>query len=86
VQGNGLPRLPLIFSTMLSIMQRVADADFTLHTCRTHPHRDAEIFSYIIDGYLSHKDSMGNSEALPRGCVQYLSAGTGIVHSVRYLI
>ncbi|KAL0050358.1 hypothetical protein WJX82_009631 [Trebouxia sp. C0006] len=47
----------------------------------THPHRDAEIFSYIIDGHLSHKDSMGNSEALPRGCVQYLSAGTGIAHS-----
>lgn len=49
---------------------------------RTHPHRDAEIFSYIIDGHLSHKDSMGNNEALPRGCVQYLSAGTGIAHSV----
>ncbi|KAL3162869.1 hypothetical protein ABBQ32_009320 [Trebouxia sp. C0010 RCD-2024] len=47
----------------------------------THPHRDAEIFSYIVDGHLSHKDSMGNCEALPRGCVQYLSAGTGISHS-----
>lgn len=46
-----------------------------------HPHRDAEIFSYIVKGELSHQDSMGNKEALPRGCVQYLSAGTGITHS-----
>ena len=82
MQRNGLARLPF---TMFLIMQHVAGADFTLRTCRTHPHRDAEIFSYIIDGHLSHKDSMGNSEALPRGCVQYLSAGTGIAHSVRYL-
>eukprot|EP00195_Chlamydomonas_chlamydogama_P006945 CAMPEP_0202890082 /NCGR_PEP_ID=MMETSP1392-20130828/591_1 /ASSEMBLY_ACC=CAM_ASM_000868 /TAXON_ID=225041 /ORGANISM="Chlamydomonas chlamydogama, Strain SAG 11-48b" /LENGTH=281 /DNA_ID=CAMNT_0049573573 /DNA_START=241 /DNA_END=1085 /DNA_ORIENTATION=+ len=47
----------------------------------THPHRDAEIFSYVIDGKLSHADSMGNKEALPRGCVQYMSAGTGVTHS-----
>ena len=47
-----------------------------------HPHRDAEIFTYIVEGQLSHEDSMGNKEALPRGCVQYLSAGTGITHSV----
>ncbi|KAL3154114.1 hypothetical protein ABBQ32_013646 [Trebouxia sp. C0010 RCD-2024] len=46
-----------------------------------HPHRDAEIFTYIVEGQLSHEDSMGNKEALPRGCVQYLSAGTGITHS-----
>lgn len=50
--------------------------------CRTHAHRNAEIFSYILDGELTHQDSMGNSESLPRGCVQYLSAGTGIRHSV----
>eukprot|EP01025_Chloroclados_australasicus_P003640 TRINITY_DN10867_c0_g1_i1.p1 TRINITY_DN10867_c0_g1~~TRINITY_DN10867_c0_g1_i1.p1 ORF type:complete len:302 (-),score=11.78 TRINITY_DN10867_c0_g1_i1:223-1128(-) len=47
----------------------------------THGHRDAEIFSYIVYGELSHADSMGNKEALPRGCVQYLSAGKGITHS-----
>ncbi|KAG2483008.1 hypothetical protein HYH03_018088 [Edaphochlamys debaryana] len=47
----------------------------------THPHRDAEIFSYVVDGELSHADSMGNREALPRGCVQYMSAGTGVTHS-----
>lgn len=47
----------------------------------THPHRDAEIFSYVVEGKLSHKDSMGNKEALPRGSIQYLSAGTGITHS-----
>ncbi|KXZ45949.1 hypothetical protein GPECTOR_49g533 [Gonium pectorale] len=46
-----------------------------------HPHRDAEIFSYVVDGELSHADSMGNREALPRGCVQYMSAGTGVMHS-----
>ena len=82
MQCNGLARLPF---TMLLITQHADGADFTLRICRSHPHRDAEIFSYIIDGHLSHKDSMGNSEALPRGCVQYLSAGTGIAHSVQYL-
>ena len=47
-----------------------------------HPHRDAEIFSYVVDGELSHRDNLGNQEALGRGSVQYLSAGTGVVHSV----
>lgn len=47
-----------------------------------HPHRDAEIFSYIVDGAVTHQDSMGNKEALGRGCVQYMSAGKGVVHSV----
>ncbi|KAF6258903.1 RmlC-like cupin [Scenedesmus sp. NREL 46B-D3] len=46
-----------------------------------HPHRHAEIFSYILQGNLSHADSMGSSEALPRGCVQYMSAGRGVTHS-----
>ena len=43
--------------------------------------RPQEIFSYIVDGELSHEDSMGNKESLGRGAVQYLSAGTGITHS-----
>lgn len=47
----------------------------------THPHRAMEIFSYVLTGELSHADSMGNQESLGRGCVQYLSAGTGITHS-----
>ncbi|MEW5298528.1 MAG: hypothetical protein WDW36_001642 [Sanguina aurantia] len=46
-----------------------------------HPHRDAEIFTYVVDGKLSHRDSMGNQEALARGSIQYLSAGRGIRHS-----
>ncbi|PRW58902.1 pirin domain-containing [Chlorella sorokiniana] len=46
-----------------------------------HPHTNAEIFSYIVQGELSHRDSMGNYESLPRGCVQYMSAGTGVVHA-----
>lgn len=47
----------------------------------THPHSDMEIVTYVIDGELTHKDSMGNSETLKRGEVQYLSAGNGISHS-----
>ena len=47
----------------------------------THPHRDAEIFSYVISGVIEHKDSMGNTELLTRGQVQFTSAGTGIRHS-----
>jgi len=40
-----------------------------------------EIISYVINGEITHKDSMGNSETLKRGEVQYLSAGDGIYHS-----
>lgn len=47
----------------------------------THPHRDMEIITYVINGELTHKDSMGNEETLTRGEVQYLSAGDGIYHS-----
>lgn len=47
----------------------------------THPHNDMEIITYIIDGELTHKDSMGNTKTIDRGSVQYMSAGSGITHS-----
>lgn len=47
----------------------------------THPHADMEILSYVVDGELSHADSMGNEQTLTRGQVQYMSAGTGVLHS-----
>lgn len=47
----------------------------------THPHRDMEIVSYVVDGRLTHADSMGNEETLTRGQIQYMSAGTGVLHS-----
>ena len=47
----------------------------------THPHRDMEIISYVVDGELTHGDSMGNKRTLSRGHVQYMSAGTGVYHS-----
>ncbi|MCP4260686.1 MAG: pirin family protein [Planctomycetes bacterium] len=47
----------------------------------THPHRDMEIFSYIVAGKLTHRDSTGNHEVLSRGHVQCISAGTGVTHS-----
>ncbi len=47
----------------------------------THPHKNMEIFSYVIDGKLTHRDSVGNHEVLSRGHVQCISAGTGVTHS-----
>jgi len=46
-----------------------------------HPHRDMEIVTYILDGALEHKDSMGNGRILHTGDVQYMAAGSGVMHS-----
>lgn len=47
----------------------------------THPHKDMEIISYVVNGELTHGDNMGNKSTLHRGHVQYMSAGTGVYHS-----
>lgn len=46
-----------------------------------HPHANMEIISYVVEGELTHQDSMGNARTLKRGQVQYMSAGTGVWHS-----
>ena len=46
-----------------------------------HPHRDMEIVTVMVEGQLSHRDSMGHAEVLRAGEVQRMSAGTGVVHS-----
>lgn len=58
------------------------DDEIAAHTgFPTHPHRDMEIITYVRQGAITHKDSLGNQGRTEAGDVQVMSAGTGIAHS-----
>jgi redox-sensitive bicupin YhaK (pirin superfamily) len=65
------------------VVLRVVNDDIVMpdYGFDVHPHENMEIISYVIDGELTHGDSMGNSETITRGQAQYMSAGTGVWHS-----
>jgi len=64
---------------------RVLNDDLVQSGCGfgTHPHGNMEICTYVVDGDLTHQDSMGTAETLTRGAVQFMTAGVGVRHSER---
>ncbi|NUU65686.1 pirin family protein [Enterobacteriaceae bacterium BIT-l23] len=66
------------FSALRVINEDVVDAG---QGFGTHPHKDMEILTYVLEGAVEHQDSMGNKEQVPAGEFQIMSAGTGIRHS-----
>ena len=66
------------FSALRVINDDVIDAGMGFGT---HPHKDMEILTYVLEGAVEHQDSMGNKEQVPAGEFQIMSAGTGVRHS-----
>jgi len=58
-----------------------SDPDDYLAGFPSHPHRGFNTFSYILEGNMSHEDSMGNTGNLSAGCAQWMKAGSGVIHS-----
>ncbi|MBM3163774.1 MAG: pirin family protein [Chlorobi bacterium] len=76
----GFSQLPMFDPFLLLDDFRSGNPDDYLRGFPWHPHRGIETITYVLDGYVEHADSMGNRDVIAAGGVQWMTAGSGVIH------